>query len=130
MFSFLFGRAIDRWLEKLGDVSTAQPEPASEAEPEAAQPEPPNEWVFPKVERAAMGSLFEIYLAGHDREALVAAGEQALDDIERLDRQLSHYKEDSDTARLNAHAVENWVRLEPRMYHLLKRCAEVKAQTD
>src|SRR6266571_775740 len=113
MFNFLFGRVIDRWLEKLGDVSVEKPEPVRESEPESSSPKPEHsrEWVFPKVERPAMGSLFEIYLAGQDREALVAAGEQALDDIERLDRQLSHYKEDSDTARLNAHAVENWVRL-------------------
>src|SRR5205823_5711003 len=103
---------------------------------EERSPETPSEpqtevnWVYPKVERPAMGSQFEIYLAGIDREALIAAGEQALDDIERLDRQLSHYKEDSDTSRLNANAVEHWVRLEPRMYQLLKRCAELHFETD
>lgn len=91
---------------------------------------PPVEIVTPRVQREAMGSLFEIYLAGTDREALVGAGEQALDEIERLDRQLSHYKMDSDVSRLNAHAGSQWVRLEPRMYQLLKRCAEIRRETD
>src|SRR2546423_1816182 len=73
------------------------------------------ELVYPRVQRYAMGSLFEVYLAGADREALVAAGESALDEIERLDRQLSHYRNDSDIARLNANAGSQWVRLEPRL---------------
>src|SRR5439155_23312100 len=120
--------AVMRWLEKLGDVPTEADQADVPAAP-AEEPRSQAHWVFPRVERAAMGSLFEVYLAGHDREALIAAGEQALDDIEGLDRQLSRYEDDSDTARLNAHAVENWVRLEPRMYQLLKRCAELNAET-
>lgn len=117
------------------DDNPADPsEPASEPNSKLDRPpeEVPNKSkiVYPRVQREAMGSLFEIYLAGTDRETLVGAGEQALDDIERLDRQLSHYRDDSDVARLNQHAVEHWVRLEPRMYHLLKRCAEISVETD
>src|SRR5258708_11359856 len=132
MFNFLFGRAVMRWLEKLGDVEAEERPEAENSEPFASQPEPKPSagWVYPRVERPAMGRLFEIDLAGMDREGLISAGEQAMDDIERLDRQLSHYKDDSDTARLNAHATENRVRLEPRMYQLLKRCAELNAETE
>src|SRR5262249_46088837 len=57
------------------------------------------------------------------------AGNEALNEIDRLDAQLSHYRSDSDVARLNQHASEQWVRLEPRMYHLIKRCAELTQAT-
>src|SRR6185503_244254 len=136
MFNLLIGRALLRWLMSLGEDETLSvhkgsiPEPEAEREEDAEGAAACPEVVYPRVQRTAMGSLFEIYLAGTDRETLVGAGEQALDDVERLDRQLSHYRDDSDIARLNQHAVEKWVRLEPRMYHLLKRCAEISAETD
>ena len=78
-----------------------------------------------RASREAMGCLFEAYLAGYDRTALEGAAEQALDEVERLDRQLSHYREDSDIARLNQHASAQWVRLEPSLYALLVRCRDL-----
>src|SRR5439155_4746009 len=60
----------------------------------------------------------------------IAAGESALDEVERLDRQLSHYRDDSDVARLNANATTQWVRLEPRLYQLLKRCYDLSVETE
>jgi thiamine biosynthesis lipoprotein len=147
MFSYLFGRAFMRWLEKLADekppepksadyrpgptpkVALTQPAPVSST-PASDPPTAATEWVFPRVQRAAMGSLFEIYLAGRERETLIGAAEEALDEIERLERQLSHYREDSDISRLNQHAPHQWVRLEPRLYHLLKRCAALNLETE
>lgn len=132
MLNMLLGRALMRWLERLADSHRdADPPPAptpafSPVEPPPAQA---REIVYPKVSRAAMGSLFEVYLAGRDRDALIAAGEQALDEIERLDRQLSHYRDDSDITRLNQHAHDHWVRVEPRLYQMLKRCADLCEQT-
>ncbi len=85
--------------------------------------------VYSRVERPAMGSLFEIYLAGTDRDALIGAANEALDEVERLEAQLSHYRPDSDISRLNANAHANWVRLEPTLFNLLKRCANWSAET-
>ena len=136
MISTLILRLLTRWADRLADTDTppaAPPPPLHESNapavptPSPRDPEP--EWVYPRVSRAAMGCLFEIYLAGHNRDALVGAANDALDEIERLDRQLSHYKPDSDIARLNAHASNQWVRLEPRLYLLLRRCADLSAQT-
>lgn len=86
--------------------------------------------VYPRVQRPAMGSLFEIYLAGRDRDLLETAGNAALDEVERLERQLSHYLAESDIARLNAQATEHWVRLEPRLYELIKECVRVSEETE
>src|SRR5262249_392028 len=125
MFQFLFGRALMRWLERLGETPPEEKtEPTSEVHLEAPTPQPPEpsqacgtrpsppktgegepEVVYPRAQRGAMGSLFEVYLAGTDRGALVGAAEEALDEVERLERQLSHYREDSDIARLNRYAA-------------------------
>lgn len=125
-----------RWLEDLApDGEKSAQSPATELQieqPEADSIDPAEsqrEPVYPRVQRRAMGSLFEVYLAGTDREALVAAGEEALNEVERLERQLSHYLDDSDVSRLNMHAHEQWVRLEPKLYELLKRCADLSAAT-
>ncbi len=142
MLNLLFGRALWRWLEGLADDQPAKAPEGPPPPPVTVEVSPladviaqtdrvqSGEWVTPKVERAAMGCLFEVYLAGHDREGLVGAGNEALEEVERLDRQLSHYRADSDISRLNAHAADQWVRLEPRLYELLKRSAELSAETD
>jgi thiamine biosynthesis lipoprotein len=77
-----------------------------------------------------MGCQFEIYLCGEDREHLIAVGEDALDEIERLNAQLSHYREDSDIARINRHAQRSWVTVEPELYSLLCRCREWHLASD
>lgn len=136
MLSTLILRLLTRWADRLAEAEAQSPQP----EPATTGPDAPRDmgeghpqddaaWVYPRVSRAAMGCLFEILLAGHDREALVGAANDALDEIERLDRQMSHYRADSDIARLNAHASSQWVRLEPRLYLLLRWCAELSAST-
>jgi thiamine biosynthesis lipoprotein len=82
------------------------------------------------VARPAMGCLFEIYLVGDDPERLKGIGEEALAEVQRLDEQLSHYRDDSDVARLNALAGSEWVRVEPRLYALLERCAALSRATE
>ncbi len=140
IFKLLFGNGFLSFLEKLGRgydqrrAANAISErdshvPASNSDNVSRSQSAP-EYTYPRVQRNSMGSLFEIYLAGTDRESLIAAANEALNEIDRLDSQLSHYKEDSDLARLNQHASEQWVRLEPRMYSLIKRCANLNRETD
>lgn len=136
MLKLLLGRALWRWLERLADEEPPRPPAVSvEVQPLAEvrlqqEPAAAGALVYPKVARAAMGCLFEIYLVGADRVALEGAAGEALDEIERLDRQLSHYRDDSDIARLNAHAGSMWVRLEPHLYDLLRRCAALAEETE
>ena len=123
MFRLLFSAALWRWLQNAPKDSAEPPREESPVAESGAPPEPAvppepaasEEMVYPRVQRTAMGSLFEVYLAGTDRDTLVGAGEEALDEVERLERQLSHYRDDSDIARLNRHAGAQWVRLEPRL---------------
>lgn len=78
----------------------------------------------------AMGCLFEVMIWHEDAEWSVGVAREALAEIERLDRQLSHYRDDSDIARLNARAHWEWVRVEPSLFRLLERCKEWSDATD
>lgn len=80
--------------------------------------------------RHAMATRFEIVLHGDNESALRAAGEEALDEIERLDSQLSFYDPHSQTSRLNALAARQPVRVEPRLFDLLKRARDLHDQLD
>lgn len=76
-----------------------------------------------------MGSRFEVIARGDDRDHLLAAADEALDEIERLDHQLSHYRPGSDICHLNAHAADEPVRVEPCLFDLLCKAEEWSAAT-
>ncbi len=78
----------------------------------------------------AMATRFELVLHGHDPVRLHAAGEEALREIERLDAQLSFYRRESELTWINANAARELTKVEPRLFRLLQRCAELTASTD
>jgi thiamine biosynthesis lipoprotein len=134
MLNFFLARTLYRWLTSF-DESDKSPkvEILSEAPTDLSKViiTPNNvSLCYPAARREAMACLFEIFLAGTDREALVLAAEQALDEVTRLDGRLSRFRPDSDISRLNAHASESWVRLEPGLYRLLKECVDISNSTE
>jgi thiamine biosynthesis lipoprotein len=82
-----------------------------------------------RAARYAMGTRFEIALYGERSGYLKAAGEEALREIERLDRQLSFYREDSDITDLNVRAAYEPVTVDPRLFALLQQAAQLSEQT-
>lgn len=54
-----------------------------------------------KYARTLMGTVVEITLVGSDDARLNAAAEAAFDEIKRLEGMMSHYKDDSDVAKIN-----------------------------
>lgn len=72
-----------------------------------------------------MGTEFQIVLSGADERYLEQAANQALDEIERIDRQMSLYIPESELCWVNAHATETSVPLEPGLFGLLRRAAEI-----
>jgi len=78
----------------------------------------------------AMATRFELVLYGDDPVRLRAGGEQALREIEALENQLSFYRADSEVTWINSHAAEAPVRIDPRLFYLLSRCAEFSEKTD
>jgi thiamine biosynthesis lipoprotein len=67
-----------------------------------------------------MATRFEVVLHGDNPTALRAAGEEALDEIERLEGQLSVFRTSSEIAHLNARASRESVRVTPPLFRLLQ----------
>src|SRR5215475_5678068 len=79
--------------------------------------------------RHAMATRFELVLPGNDQVALRAAGEEALDEIDRLEGQLSLYRPTSEIAHLNARAAQEPVRVTPSLFALLQRAQKLSNET-
>ena len=75
--------------------------------------------------RDAMATRFEVVLHGENPVSLRAAGEEALDEIERLEAQLSLYRPTSEIARLNARAARQPVRVEPGLFRMLQHAQQL-----
>lgn len=69
--------------------------------------------------RHAMATRFEVLLHGERETTLRAAADEALDEIERLDAQLSIYNPASELSGINARAALGPVRVEPGLFRLL-----------
>src|SRR5437870_4141284 len=80
--------------------------------------------------RNAMATRFEIALHGDNPITLRAAGEEALDEIERLESQLSLYRPGSEISHINRRAACEAVRVEPRLFKLLQRAQTISRQTN
>lgn len=79
--------------------------------------------------RNAMATRFEMLLHGEDAPRLRGAGEEALNEIERLEARLSLYRPSSEIARVNAHAARGPVRVSPLVFQLLTRARDLSRET-
>jgi len=79
--------------------------------------------------RHAMATRFEVVLHGPNPVALRAAGEEALDEIERLDAQLNLYNPASEISHINARAAAGPVRVEPGLFRLLLHAQRLTLET-
>lgn len=77
-----------------------------------------------------MASRFEIVLHGEDAIGLQAAGEEALDEIDRIEDQISIYRSDSAIHHVNACAHLHPVKLEPTLFAFLQKCKMLSQQTE
>ena len=77
-----------------------------------------------------MATRFELVLHGDNPVALRAAGEEALDEVARLENQLSLYRPGSEIAQLNARAAREAVQVSPELFDLLQHAQRLYAETD
>jgi thiamine biosynthesis lipoprotein len=92
--------------------------------------QPPSEAYLLQMGRQAMACQFEVFFnAGQYRDASDAAVE-ALDLIDRLEDQMTVYRDTSEIIRINRHAANGPVAIEPRLFALLERAVELHRQTD
>ena len=81
------------------------------------------------VARNAMATRFEIVLHGDNSPALRAAGEEALDEIQRIEAQLSLYQPTSEVSRVTVRAAREAVRVTPELFRLLQQAKELHRET-
>jgi thiamine biosynthesis lipoprotein len=79
--------------------------------------------------RNAMATRFEIVLTGDDSARLRAAADEAFDEIEQLEAQLSLFRPTSEIANVNARAAREPVRISPETFRLLQHAARLSAET-
>src|SRR5207249_4257049 len=106
-----------------GHVAAALEEPA----PTPAQPEA---LTLVRFARRAMATTFEIAVPLTDSAAgLQARLAEALHLIDRLEAQLTVFRDDSDMSRINRHAADGAMPVEPRLFDLLELAARIHAET-
>jgi thiamine biosynthesis lipoprotein len=69
-----------------------------------------------------MACVYSVVAYGPDPVALAAAAEQALDEVDRIDRLMSHYRPESPLSRLNREAASGPVVVEPELLAFLAEC--------
>jgi thiamine biosynthesis lipoprotein len=107
-----------------GHVLGAVDELSSIAVEPAAEP-----YALLRFARRAMATSFEISLPFGIPQAQAAA-EAALDQIDRLEAQLTVYCDDSEVSRINQLAGQSPVRVEDRLFELFQFAEQLSHQTD
>jgi thiamine biosynthesis lipoprotein len=79
--------------------------------------------------RNAMATRFEMVLIGSGKVNLRAVGEEALDEVDRLEARLSLYRPTSEIARVNAQAANEPVRVSPQVFRLLEHACQLNHET-
>jgi thiamine biosynthesis lipoprotein len=76
-----------------------------------------------------MGTMFDVVLYHSSQADGARAAERAMQEIERLDRVLSHYKDDSDLSRLNRDGHRGFVAVDPSLYDVVSKSIEWSRKT-
>jgi thiamine biosynthesis lipoprotein len=89
--------------------------------------EPEGWWLH--VNRKAMACRFEVTLPMGDQAGVVVAT-NALDQIDRLEAQLSVFRASSEVSDINRHAAMESIRVEDSLFDLLTLCKQLHSETD
>lgn len=94
------------------------------------EPEEPNtELSLMRFSRRAMATLFEVLLPLGTRRAQEAA-DATLDEIDRLEAQLTVFRDDSEVSRINQLSPIAAIGVEKDLFELLCLCAELTKETE
>lgn len=80
--------------------------------------------------RLVMGTSASVKACGPDPSLLAPAVAEALDELDRVDRLLSHYRPQSPLSRLNREAAHGPVAVEPELLEVLEDCLRWSRESD
>ncbi|MDZ4687999.1 MAG: FAD:protein FMN transferase [Planctomycetaceae bacterium] len=117
---FLTGRAVRSELERRGDMIADA----------VAQSSPPSRGPTLMLRTAAMATDFDVLLNPDGPADQVSIASDALDQVHRLEDQLTAYRDDSELMRINREAATGPVAVEPSLFALLSRAIDIAQRTD
>jgi len=82
-----------------------------------------------EASHAAMGTVFTIIAYGGDARTLAQVANEAFEEIDRLDRQMSNYQPESELSVLNRHAARRAVLVEPKLFELIADSVRTSEET-
>lgn len=82
-----------------------------------------------RLGKPAMACDFDVIL-NPEAGSLLSAASAALDLVDRLEDQMTVYRPHSELSRINAHAAEEPMPVEPQLFDLLRRAERISAETD
>ena len=80
--------------------------------------------------RVSMACTYSIVAYGDNTQTLRQAVDAAFDEIDRIDRLMSHYKPDSPLSHLNREAAKAPVKTDPELLDFLTACLRYSRQSD
>jgi thiamine biosynthesis lipoprotein len=80
--------------------------------------------------RVSMGCVYTIASYGHDLAQLREAAADALDEVDRIDRLMSHYKKDSELSRVNREAANAPVKVAPELFDFIAECLRYSRESE
>jgi FAD:protein FMN transferase len=83
-----------------------------------------------EANRLSMGCVYAIEAYGPDHEALPRIVEEAFDEVDRIDRLMSHYKADSALSRVNREAARHPVAVEPELFDFIADAMRYNRDSD
>jgi thiamine biosynthesis lipoprotein len=89
----------------------------------------PSEGYWLHVNRSAMACRFEVTLPIEERAGVRVAAE-ALDEIDRLEAQLTVFRESSEVSQINQQAAATQVQVEASLFALLVLCQQLHRETE
>jgi len=80
--------------------------------------------------RVSMACTYTVVVYGTDPKQLPLITTAALDEVDRIDALMSHYKPESPLSQINREAGQHPVRVEPELFRFLERCVRYSQQSE
>jgi FAD:protein FMN transferase len=80
--------------------------------------------------RVSMGCVYTIVVYGRETALLREAAAAALDEVDRIDRLMSHYKNDSELSRVNREAAKAPVKVDPELFDFIAECLRYSRESE
>jgi FAD:protein FMN transferase len=80
--------------------------------------------------RLSMGCVYTIVSYGNDLARLREAAAAALDEVDHIDRLMSHYKKDSELSRVNREGAKAPVKVDPELFDFIAECLRYGSESE